>query len=92
MSAAAGKPQHVRDLGFERQMLLARLRVNLEREVIYCAAELRREGAPVNAGNLEALLIQRIATARPKSRIIPWCLADEIVEAATHWISRNFCA
>jgi hypothetical protein len=82
MSGEGDFGEHARDLVFERQLLLARLRGNLEREALQCAAELRREGLPLSAENLEFRLLQRVASGRPRSRIVPWHLPDSVVAAA----------
>ncbi|HUY28172.1 MAG TPA: hypothetical protein VMV27_12200 [Candidatus Binataceae bacterium] len=77
------------DHDFERKMLLAHLRANLDREALRCVAELRRDALPVNPANVEFRLSQRIVNARPRSAIVPWHLPDEIVAAVACRVSQS---
>jgi hypothetical protein len=80
------------DRDFERQMLLAHLRANLEREALRCIAELRRDALPVNPANVEFRLLQRIVNARPRSAIVPWNLPDVVVAAVARRVSQSLAS
>ena len=69
------------DRAFERRMLIARLRWQLERAALSITGELRRDGLNVSAVNIEGGLITRVANAQPRSSFIPWDLPDSVVLA-----------
>jgi hypothetical protein len=77
------------DRDFELQMLIARLRWNLERPALQIAAKLRQDGLSVSAANIEAKLIANIAKTKPRSAIVPWHLSDRVVRAITHLVAAN---
>ena len=79
----------VADRVFDRRMFLARLRGNLEPVALQAEASMRREGLPVTPDNLALRMQDVIARTKPRSRIVPWHLPTEIVDAAIEWTARE---
>jgi hypothetical protein len=79
----------VADRVFDRRMLIARLRGNLEPVALQAEASMRREGLPVTPDNLALRMEDVIARTKPRSRIVPWHLPTEIVEAAIERTARE---
>lgn len=89
--AGAGKlGQEASGRGFERDLLLARLRSNLTREALERAIPaLLRDQIPLTVENLNGALLNAVGRARPRSRIVPWFLADSVVEVAARLVARE---
>lgn len=77
------------DRAFDRRMFLARLRGNLEPVALQAETGMRREGVPVTPDNLALRMQDVIARTKPRSRIVPWHLPTEIVDAAIEWTGRE---
>lgn len=75
------------DRDFERAMVVARTRGNLEQEA---RAILFQQG-PLTPERLRDELIFAIAHARPRSRLIAWHLPDPDVEAIINVVVRDLC-
>jgi hypothetical protein len=77
------------DRVFDRRMFLARLRGNLEPVALQAEASMRREGLPVTSDDLALRMQDVIARTQPRSRIVPWHLPTEIVDAAIERTARE---
>lgn len=83
-----GPCEHSR--GFDRQMILARLRGNLLQAAHELADKLKRDDRDVNAENLRDALLFEVAHANPRSTLAPWNLEDSIVEKMMDVVVRDF--
>ena len=83
--AAAPTCKHWRS--FERQMLLARLRWNLERVAKAALRRMMRKGINPDAGGAELGLGQAMLRARPRSWLIPWNIPDQIVDKVARQVA-----
>jgi hypothetical protein len=78
---------------FERKMLLARLRANLERLALKVEAAMRREGLTTISPDALALrTVAEVSRARPRSLIVPWHLDAATVDFVIERVAREIAA
>lgn len=93
-SRLAEEVEHVlrgtRDHTFDKQMVLARLLDNLVQCAHDSAEELRAEGIPITAANLETKILFAVANSRPQSDIVPAEVTQLEAERALADVARWF--
>jgi hypothetical protein len=75
---------------FDRKMILARLRWNLETLAQRIAAELRADGFNLTGTNIADGLVFAVVKAKPRSAIVPWHLEDAVVEQAIRRVASQW--
>jgi hypothetical protein len=80
-------------LTFERKMLLARLRGNLERVALKVEAAMRREGlTTISPGALALRMVAEVSAGRPRSLIVPWHLDQPTVDFVIERVAREIAS
>jgi hypothetical protein len=81
------EPDRKPDRDFERAMIVARTRGNLEQE----AREILFQHGPLTPERLRDELVFAIAHARPRSRLVAWHLDDASVLAIIDCVTGDLC-
>jgi hypothetical protein len=79
-----------RDFGFERKMLLARLRYNLLRVCEHLALDSEHTCTSLNRSSFAGDVMVYVGRAFPRSNIVPWNLSDAVVIAVIEKVVREF--
>ena len=74
---------------FDRKIMLARLRHNLEELASTVAFELLVECTQLTAEMLSDAMLMRIGNAVSRSKIVPWHLPDSVLERVARMVARR---